>query len=269
PGGAVSSSYAAGIKGNGGFSGGPGSVLIEIKANGSAKSASNKQNQLVYSDDTNSTLENADIAVNPLYQSTGNTHENPLFKGNSKSISSGVGDIDSDGIPELMVSLIDPVNGAVLASTKTEANGDFFFANLPTGAYAVKVEGVVTQKKGYEVSIKKKLDIAGQIVNCDESWAVEIKHAKGTVEQAAAYVQKTRTKSNNSNDRLMSTANDNRGLVWSPRSNFKVLPMAIGDVDRDGLEEMMIGRGASLLGGALGGNFASRPGGPIKGIIVK
>lgn len=269
PGGMTSSSYAAGKIVNGTFNGGPGTINLRVKADGSAKSAGNTQYQLVYSDDSNSTLENADISVNPLYQSTGNTHENPLYKDNSKSISSGGGDLDRDGIPELMVSLIDPANGAVLATTKTEANGDFFFANLPTGTYAVKIEGELTQKKGYDVNIKKKMDIAGNILSTNESWAIELNTAKGTAEQAAAYVQKTRTKSNNSNDRLMGNTNDNSGLVWSPRSNFKVLPMAIADVDRDGLEEMVIGQGASLLGGALGGGFASKPGGPIKGIIVK
>ena len=269
PGGMTSSSYAAGKIVNGTFTGGPGTINLRMRANGSTKTAGNNQYQLVYSDDSNSTLANADISVNPLYQSTGNTHENPLYKDNSKSISSGGGDLDRDGIPELMVSLIDPANGAVLATTNTEANGDFFFANLPTGTYAVKIEGELTQKKGYDVNIKKKMDIAGNILSTNESWAIELNTAKGTAEQAAAYVQKTRTKSNNSNDRLMGNTNDNSGLVWSPRSNFKVLPMAIADVDRDGLEEMVIGQGASLLGGALGGGFASKPGGPIKGIIVK
>ncbi|HRE64923.1 MAG TPA: carboxypeptidase-like regulatory domain-containing protein, partial [Ferruginibacter sp.] len=269
PGGMTSSSYAAGKIVNGTFTGGPGTINLRMRANGSTKTAGNNQYQLVYSDDSNSTLANADISVNPLYQSTGNTHENPLYKDNSKSISSGGGDLDRDGIPELMVSLIDPANGAVLATTKTEANGDFFFANLPTGTYAVKIEGELTQKKGYDVNIKKKMDIAGNILSTNESWAIELNTAKGTAEQAAAYVQKTRTKSNNSNDRLMGNTNDNSGLVWSPRSNFKVLPRVIADVDRDGLEEMVIGQGASLLGGALGGGFASKPGGPIKGIIVK
>jgi len=269
PGGMTSSSYAAGKIGDGTFKGGPGTVTLQMRADGSTKSAGNTQYQLVYSDDSNSTLANADISVNPLYQSTGNSGDNPLFEANNKSKSSGGGDLDRDGIPELMVSLIDPANGAVLATTNTEANGDFYFANLPTGTYAVKIEGELTQKKGYDVNIKKKMDIAGNILSTNESWTIELNTAKGTAEQAAAYVQKTRTKSNNSNDRLMGNTNDNSGLVWSPRSNFTVLPMAIADVDRDGLTERVLGKGASLLGGALGSNFASRPGNPIGGIIVK
>lgn len=274
PGGMTSSSYAAGKIGDGTFKGGPGTINLRMRANGSTKTAGNNQYQLVYSDDSNSTLANTDISINPLYQSTGNSGDNPLFESNNKSISSGGGDLDKDGIPELMVSLIDPVNGAVLATTKTEANGDFFFANLPTGTYAVKVEGDVTQKKGYKVNIKKKMDIAGKILSTDESWTIELNTAKGTAEQAAAYVQKNRTKSNNSNDRMMNTANDNSGIVWDPQTIVKILPVSIGDADADGLGEMLVGnnaltQGASLLGGALGGNFASRPGNPIGGIIVK
>lgn len=88
-------------------------------------------------------------------------------------------------------------------------------------------------------------------------------------------------------------------LIWSPRSNFCAdansssvsrtslpeevftpvdvvtsnMPMAVGDVDGDGINEVIVGNGASLLGGALpGGGIVSaalRPGNPIGGLNIK
>ena len=168
--------------------------------------------------------------------------------------------------PELKVSLLDTSSGTVLATTLTEPDGQFFFANLPSGTFAVRVEGSISTISQYDVTLNKKANFGGVIIATNENWSVELNTGTGTAEQAAAYVQKTRTKANNSNDRLMGNTNDNSGLVWSPRSNFKVLPKAIGDVDRDGLEEMVIGTGviADITGGAV-----ARPGNPIGGIIVK
>jgi len=168
--------------------------------------------------------------------------------------------------PELKVSLLDASSGTVLATTLTEPDGQFFFANLPSGTFAVKVEGSISTISQYDVTLNKKANFGGVIKATNENWSVELNTGTGTAEQAAAYVQKTRTKANNSNDRLMGNTNDNSGLVWSPRSNFKVLPKAIGDVDRDGLEEMVIGTGviADITDGAV-----ARPGNPIGGIIVK
>lgn len=97
-------------------------------------------------------------------------------------------------------------------------------------------------------------------------------------------VVKTRTKSNNSNDRMVGAGmnNDNSGS----QAYIKNLPVLIGDIDDDGLSEILAGnsfdatntdvgsKGASLLGGALpGGAVISAalmmPGTPIGGIIVK
>lgn len=88
-------------------------------------------------------------------------------------------------------------------------------------------------------------------------------------------------------------------LIWSPRSNICTdansssvsktslpeelfspvdavtsnMPMAVGDVDGDGINEVIVGNGASLLGGALpGGGIVSaalRPGNPIGGLNIK
>jgi len=77
-------------------------------------------------------------------------------------------------------------------------------------------------------------------------------------------VVKTKTKSNQSNDRTASgSAGDE---VWSPRSNIKMLKMLKGDVDDDGIPEMLLG--GAIPGGAVI-SAAMRPGDPIPGIDVK
>lgn len=98
-------------------------------------------------------------------------------------------------------------------------------------------------------------------------------------DMATAAVIKTKTKSNQSNDRIAN--------VYGSGSNsyIKNLPVFMGDIDNDGITEILTGnsfdavensdksRGASLLGGALPGGAVisafAMPGTPIGGIIVK
>ncbi|MBS1631901.1 MAG: carboxypeptidase regulatory-like domain-containing protein, partial [Bacteroidetes bacterium] len=110
--------------------------------------------------------------------------------------------------PELKVSLLDTSSGTVLATTLTEPDGQFFFANLPSGTFAVRVEGSISTISQYDVTLNKKANFGGVIIATNENWSVELNTGTGTAEQAAAYVQKTRTKANNSNDRLMGNTND-------------------------------------------------------------
>jgi len=105
---------------------------------------------------------------------------------------------------------------------------------------------------------------------------------------------KTKTKSNQSNDRMApgdldaekglinaktkisksrSNIQNNRTIndeesndIWSPRSNIKILRVAAGDVDGDGKAESLVG--GSLPGGAVISAFAL-PGDPIPGLDVK
>ncbi len=98
-------------------------------------------------------------------------------------------------------------------------------------------------------------------------------------DMATAAVIKTKTKSNQSNDRMANVSGS------GSNSYIKNLPVFIGDIDNDGITEILTGnsfdaagnsdksRGASLLGGALPGGAVisafAMPGTPIGGIIVK
>ena len=78
-------------------------------------------------------------------------------------------------------------------------------------------------------------------------------------------VLKTRTKSNQTNERMAATADEEE--IWSPRSNIKTIPVFTGDLDDDGTAELL---GGALPGGAVISAAVSRQaGGPIGGIIVK
>jgi hypothetical protein len=79
-------------------------------------------------------------------------------------------------------------------------------------------------------------------------------------------VIKTKTKSNQSNDRTASGNVNDDNEIWSPRSNLKVLPVNTGDIDGDNAPEFLVGAmipGGSVISSAL------RPGAPIKGVIIK
>jgi predicted lipoprotein with Yx(FWY)xxD motif len=209
-----------------------------------------------------------DVQSNPMYVDKAMAGTNPLYDSNKRV---ATGDVDGDGVPELTVHLIDADNGATVATTQTEEEGTFFFANIPSGNYIVKVKGAVTAKKGYDYYQSKSMDVAGEILAGNDFWSINLIADTGTVETALAVI-KTKTKSNQSNDRTGSS------LVWSPRSN-RIMNVAVGDLDGDGLSEIIVGNKISdlemsgIVGGALPGgaviSSALRPGSPIGGLSIK
>jgi hypothetical protein len=348
---------------------------------------------------------------NPLYNDNGHQGTNPLYEDNG-NLRKGA-DNDCDGVAGLNIYLIDINNGAVVANTKTTTYGDFFFANVPSASYLVRVKGGVSRTKIYEATVngKGKVDMAGEITASGDHWVMQLntennnmqkagistsrsnnrprsiniietdidgngefepakiimefddgssmdvtgnskitsafgnkkvvvrgwdpkkkeqktnntnptteyaisidsdneititsQYENGTKKEARviskvsyhpnviqwiipvndtnadAAVIKTKTKSNQSNDRMVDVAN---GGNDNSRSYTKTLLSFIGDVDGDGISEILTGntfaasnrtinQGASLLGGALPGGAVisafAMPGNPIGGIIVK
>ncbi|MBS1919839.1 MAG: hypothetical protein JST17_06280 [Bacteroidetes bacterium] len=226
PGGAVSSSYAAGRLSNVNTSGI--SSNIYVRETGSGMATGRRQYQLVYSNDGSSVCSDcaASVVANPLYHSEGKSGDNALYQGKDKRIAGK--DSDHDGLGDITVTLVDVSTGATLATTKTEANGEFFFANLPSNAYAVKISGTVFSNEGYDITLNKKMDISGSLLSADDNWQIELNTGTGTAEQAAALI-KSKTKSNQSNDRTINSPQDNSGIIWSPRSNFKVIPISVAE----------------------------------------
>ena len=108
----------------------------------------------------------ADVKANRKYKGTmGTAQNNPLYQ---EKVSGGIDD-DCDGIAGIDITLLDIASGAVVAKTKTESCGDFFFANVPTGDYILKLNGSFVAKKGYDVYLKSKTDLLGSIQLADDA----------------------------------------------------------------------------------------------------
>jgi hypothetical protein len=150
----------------------------------------------------------ATVKSNPLYKGNMQVQNNPLYKGNERT--AGGADEDCDGIAGIMVSLVDIQSGAVVAKTKTETCGDFFFANVPEGTYIVKLSGSFTGKKGYDIYLKSKTDLAGGI------------------QQSDAPVQL-----------MLNTGDENNGMsqkagISTSRSNIRTKTLTVIEADLDG-----------------------------------
>lgn len=107
------------------------------------------------------------VKNNPLYEEKGGAN-NPLYKGRTI----GKEQCD-DKNPVFDVQLIDRNTGAVVATTKTNACGEYWFANVPDGNYSVAVLAIWTSKKGYDyykATSDVRIDIAGEVVVPDETW---------------------------------------------------------------------------------------------------
>jgi hypothetical protein len=99
---------------------------------------------------------------NPIYQESNQQGTNPMYE-NRASVSNPDGADLNSGIEGLTVSLFDIASGNIVAVTKTEKSGDFFFANVPDGAYSVLVYGNIISKKGYDFYMKSKAEMEGSI----------------------------------------------------------------------------------------------------------
>lgn len=229
---------------------------------GSGLATGKRQYEPVFFEETGKTRGTmGTVQSNPLYVDRGMGGDNPLYEQGKTSPTKP--DTDGDGIADITVHLIDAVNGATVASTKTESDGTFYFANVPSGNYVVNVTGGFIAKKGYDYYMAKAMDVAGEVLAAEDYFTIDIITDTGTVETAQAVV-KTKTKSNQSNDR---TAGSN--LVWSPRSN-RVMNITAGDLDGDGKAEIIVGNGGGGAGGSLGGYTPDlMPGNPIGGLTIK
>jgi hypothetical protein len=100
------------------------------------------------------------VKNNPLYKGNGMEGNNPLAGARMTE--------DGNGVSGADIFLVDPETGDIVAKTQTEASGDFFFANVPVGDYVVKVSAVLGGKKGYDVYMKSKTDLLGDIKQADD-----------------------------------------------------------------------------------------------------
>jgi hypothetical protein len=107
---------------------------------------------------------------NPYFKDNPMQGEMPMMR-NSNGANSN--DDDCDGLAEgFTVSLFDMVTNSKIATTTTDRCGAYWFANLPTGNYAVQVEGYVGSNKSIPFSIagKDAKDIAGVAFAPEANW---------------------------------------------------------------------------------------------------
>jgi len=106
---------------------------------------------------------------NPMYIDKNNQGANPMYEDKARISAPDDCDDNDPGIADLKISLMDISTGQVVATTKTEKCGDFFFANVPNGDYKIQLSGVISGKKGYDFYMKTKTEMDGQIVWGGES----------------------------------------------------------------------------------------------------
>lgn len=128
----------------------------------------------------------AAVHVNPLYKGNTMSGDNPLHKDNARTTScEGVADID--------VYLIELNTESVVARTKTEQCGDFYFANVPDGDYVVRVSGYFINKKGYDVTVNSKSDLSGLITDADDWMELSLESSDNDNMQQKAGISTSRS----------------------------------------------------------------------------
>ena len=178
---------------------------------------------------------------NPLYQGNGSQGTNPMYE--SKGMSGKEGGLCGT-TGHFFVILSDAGNGTIVAKTKPDSCGNFWFSNVPAGNYIIRVKGQVLVKKVYDVTINKtgKYDLAGEMLLGENQLAVQL---LATTEDGESQKNKVIVRGWDSQKKASIADSDNK-------NNAKV---------------GMSGRGVSS-GGTIG-STAHVAGEPIGGIIVK
>src|SRR5258705_2837139 len=111
------------------------------------------------------TAKMSSVKNNPLYKDNSNLGSNPFYENNKRTTAV---DENCDGVSGADIYLINSQSKEIVAKTKTEQCGDFFFANVPEGNYVVRVSAAFLNKKGYDVYMASKTDLAGSISQSDD-----------------------------------------------------------------------------------------------------
>jgi hypothetical protein len=145
------------------------------------------------------------VKNNPLYSDNGLAGTNALYNKRTTG-----GDDDCDGIAGADIYLLQAGTNEVVAKTKTSPCGDFIFANLPGGNYAIRVASTLSQSKEYSMSLPSSIDLLGEVAQSND------------------WMQLTITSSMEEN------ANTQKAGVSTSRSNIRTKSISIIEADLDG-----------------------------------
>lgn len=112
------------------------------------------------------------VKNNPLYEDKAGAN-NPLYSGKKHNGMEQDVDLGGKNGQGFTVHLVERTTGSVVATTTTNALGEYWFANVPDGNYSVVVLAIWASKKGYDyykAMSDARVDIAGEVVVPDETW---------------------------------------------------------------------------------------------------
>lgn len=185
-------------------------LVLTSREASSGMATGRRQYQPVFSDGVTSAVCNpCMVQVNPLYTDKNNKGSNPLYEKNERVAG---GDLDGDGIADLVACLVNNQGKTVFIS-KTDADGKFSFTDVPPGNYLLRIMGSVIAKKGYGLTVKDgKKDISGSLLAA-EDWI----------------------------NLVFPTENAQKATVNTTRSNIKHAAISTGDLDGDGMPDIIAG----------------------------
>ncbi|MFN4285811.1 MAG: hypothetical protein ACK4E8_07585 [Lacibacter sp.] len=227
-GGASSAAYSA--TGMAAPAGGP--VLALFAAEPASGTATGKRNfQLVYNEQTGTACTTCPLAAvsgNPISGLTVKGGRNPMAD-TLVAHRTGAPAGTCNGIGGITVHLRNATTGALLASTETDACGNFWFAAVPgKGKYAIELDGYATVSKTYNFTVTQPADVGGEWVAVKEEFEFVLERVERTPKSGIGGGNSGKGAENNA---------ANRAGIHTSRSNARVLLVVGADTDGDGLAD--------------------------------
>jgi hypothetical protein len=234
------------------------SALFFAREAGSGIATGKRQYQPIYISKKNSTCDNCLT----LLKSTETVYDyvpkkNQVKREVKSTYKDDDKDNDCDGINDIHISLINTETGQEVAKSNTGKCGEFSFTNIPIGTYTLQLIGNFLSRKGYDFYMAKTVDLQGKVNQNEETFKLVL--SKNEEVSNVNSVIKTKTKSNQSNDKLA----DNNLEIFVVK-----LDNSYSDIDNDGAIDLIVG-GAIPGGAVISSAFNARPGNPIGGLSIK
>ncbi|HMP87610.1 MAG TPA: hypothetical protein PKE63_10060, partial [Lacibacter sp.] len=252
-GGAASAGYAS--NGMAPPAGGPTLTLFGREA-GTGRASGQRTFQPIYNEQTGNGCTTCPVAVpgNPIHGVTvkGGRNQGGDSIRTSRTTGKKTGGDCQEGnaIAGVSLHLRDGSTGAIIASTETDACGNFFFAGMTTHNWKIEIDGVIQRTKTYVFDVSSNADVGGELVAGMEviEFVVEKIERSRTSRtgsgsdggnQAKANINTSRSNTkgsvfNNSDTTGNDGVNQTKANINTSRSNSKGILFTGGDTDGDG-----------------------------------